>query len=156
LSQVILSMQLPFAVIPLIHFTNNRRRMGEFANRMWVKILAWTSAAIIVSLNVRLVITAIGDWLEAAQRFRLAIWLLVVPLVVALGFLLLWVTLKPFIPQWMRRFGRAPVILPEPALGNFQAPAYRRILVPLDHTDLDRRAISHAAALAKAHSARLY
>src|SRR5207245_9127697 len=52
LSQVILSMQLPFAVIPLIHFTSDRRRMGDFANQLWVTILAWITAAIIVSLNV--------------------------------------------------------------------------------------------------------
>src|SRR5262249_30447183 len=46
LSQVILSMQLPFAVIPLIRFTSDPARMGEFANRTWVKVLAWSSAAI--------------------------------------------------------------------------------------------------------------
>src|SRR5213080_4867419 len=55
LSQVILSMQLPFAVIPLIHFTSDRRRMGSFANKMWVQILAWITAAIIVGLNLQLV-----------------------------------------------------------------------------------------------------
>ena len=41
LSQVILSMQLPFAVIPLIHFTSDRRRMGTFANKLWVQWLSW-------------------------------------------------------------------------------------------------------------------
>src|SRR5260221_7706953 len=60
LSQVILSMQLPFAVIPLIRFTNDSRRMGEFANRAWVRILAWSAAAIIVGLNLWLVATTIG------------------------------------------------------------------------------------------------
>ena len=44
LSQVILSMQLPFAVIPLIHFTSDRKRMGEFANAEWVRALAWVTA----------------------------------------------------------------------------------------------------------------
>lgn len=52
LSQVVLSMQLPFAIVPLVQFTNSRRRMGEFANPMWVKVLAWTVAAIIISLNL--------------------------------------------------------------------------------------------------------
>ena len=54
LSQVVLSMQLPFAVIPLIHFTSDRRRMGSFANKMWIAALAWAMAAVIVGLNVRL------------------------------------------------------------------------------------------------------
>src|SRR5207248_8968433 len=49
LSQVILSMQLPFAIIPLIHFTSDRARMGSFANKLWVAALAWTTAAIIVA-----------------------------------------------------------------------------------------------------------
>ena len=44
LSQVILSLQLPFAVIPLIQFTSDKSRMGAFANAMWVKILAWMAA----------------------------------------------------------------------------------------------------------------
>ncbi len=53
-SQVILSMQLGFAVIPLLLFTGDRTKMGAFANPLWIKILAWTSAAIIVVLNVKL------------------------------------------------------------------------------------------------------
>ncbi len=53
-SQVILSMQLGFAVIPLLLFTGDRTKMGAFANPLWIKVLAWTSAAIIVVLNVKL------------------------------------------------------------------------------------------------------
>src|SRR5881628_2274194 len=53
LSQVILSMQLSFAVIPLVMFTSNRAKMGEFVNPLWVKILAWLTAGIIVLLNLK-------------------------------------------------------------------------------------------------------
>src|SRR5271165_5316640 len=56
LSQVILSLQLSFAVIPLIHFTSNRRNMGEFATPWWGKLLAWSTATIIVGLNGKLVL----------------------------------------------------------------------------------------------------
>ncbi len=60
-SQVILSFQLSFAVIPLIMFTSDRRLMGEFVNPRWLKILAWAVAVIIVGLNVWLLLqTAIG------------------------------------------------------------------------------------------------
>ncbi len=55
-SQVILSLQLPFAVIPLITFTNDREKMGRFANRPWVAWLAWLVAAVIVTLNVKLLV----------------------------------------------------------------------------------------------------
>lgn len=50
-SQVILSFQLGFAVIPLIMFTGDRRKMGEFVNPGWIKLLSWLSAVLIVTLN---------------------------------------------------------------------------------------------------------
>ncbi|MBP5973985.1 Nramp family divalent metal transporter [Brasilonema sp. CT11] len=56
LSQVILSLQLPFAVIPLVMFTSNRRLMGEFVNPLWLKFLAWGVAIVIVGLNVELLL----------------------------------------------------------------------------------------------------
>jgi manganese transport protein len=52
LSQVVLSLQLPFAVFPLVAFTSDRAKMGEFANPLWVKLLAWSVAAVIGGLNV--------------------------------------------------------------------------------------------------------
>lgn len=54
LSQVILSLQLSFAVIPLVWFTSDKRKMGEFANPRWLAVLAWFVAAVILSLNVYL------------------------------------------------------------------------------------------------------
>lgn len=54
-SQVILSLQLPFAVIPLVKFTGDQKIMGTFVNRIWVKILAWSVSAIIVVLNLFLI-----------------------------------------------------------------------------------------------------
>jgi len=51
LSQVILSIQLSFAVIPLVMFTNNKEKMGEFVNALWLKFLGWTVAILIACLN---------------------------------------------------------------------------------------------------------
>ncbi|MGH7951429.1 MAG: Nramp family divalent metal transporter [Limisphaerales bacterium] len=53
-SQVVLSMQLGFAVWPLMRFTGEKNKMGEFVNPTWIKILGWTTAAIIIVLNVKL------------------------------------------------------------------------------------------------------
>jgi manganese transport protein len=53
-SQVVLSMQLGFAVWPLLRFTDERAKMGEFANKLWLKILGWTTAALIIVLNAKL------------------------------------------------------------------------------------------------------
>ncbi|BAU04558.1 MULTISPECIES: Nramp family divalent metal transporter [Nostocales] len=63
LSQVILSLQLPFAVIPLVIFTSNRRLMGEFVNPLWLKSLAWLVAIVIVGLNAWLLLQSLWGWL---------------------------------------------------------------------------------------------
>src|SRR6266571_1767663 len=55
-SQVVLSMQLGFAVWPLMRFTSEKAKMGEFANGLWIKILGWTVAGIIIVLNVKLLL----------------------------------------------------------------------------------------------------
>jgi manganese transport protein len=56
LSQVVLSMQLSFAVFPLVMFTSDKRKMGEFANAAWLKILSWVTAVFILILNAWLLI----------------------------------------------------------------------------------------------------
>ena len=63
-SQVVLSLQLSFAVIPLILFTSDRRKMGEFVNPPWVKILAWVTAGIIVLLNVKYLFDKVVEWMK--------------------------------------------------------------------------------------------
>ena len=62
LSQVVLSFQLPFAVVPLVMFTSNRTRMGEFVNRRWVTAIAWVVAAAIIVLNVLLLALIFRDF----------------------------------------------------------------------------------------------
>jgi manganese transport protein len=52
-SQVVLSLQLGFAVWPLLRFTGEKAKMGEFTNPLWIKILGWTCALIIIGLNVK-------------------------------------------------------------------------------------------------------
>jgi len=54
MSQVVLSMQLGFAVWPLLRFTGEKAKMGEFANKLWLKTLGWTTAGLIIVLNVKL------------------------------------------------------------------------------------------------------
>ncbi len=60
ISQVILSLQLSFAVIPLVLFTSDRRKMGEFVNPPWIKTLAWLVAGVIVVLNVKFLLNFFG------------------------------------------------------------------------------------------------
>ncbi len=145
LSQAIISMQLPFAVIPLIRFTNDRHRMGEFANRGWVKALAWATAAVILGLNFWLVVQQTAPWVKAHPWFGAAL----APALAAILLLLGWVTFAG---------GRARP-RPEPAstiAADLPAPVYRNILVPLDHSGRDRAAIAHAAYLGRLHGAVLH
>jgi len=60
LSQVILSMQLSFAVFPLVMFTSDKLKMGQFVNPLWLKLLAYTVAVIIGGLNIWLLLQFFG------------------------------------------------------------------------------------------------
>jgi manganese transport protein len=64
LSQVILSLQLSFAVFPLVMFTSDKLKMGDFVNSTWIKTLAWLVAVIIASLNVWLLFQTFKDWMS--------------------------------------------------------------------------------------------
>ncbi len=63
-SQVILSVQLSFAVVPLVIFTSNKKRMGEFVNPPWLKLLAWFVAVVIAVLNATLLYYTVRDWIK--------------------------------------------------------------------------------------------
>jgi manganese transport protein len=63
LSQVILSLQLSFAVFPLVMFTSDKHKMGEFVNPNWLKLLAYVVAAVIASLNIWLLVQTVGAWM---------------------------------------------------------------------------------------------
>ncbi len=61
-SQVVLSVQLSFAVVPLVLFTSDQKRMGEFVNPPWLKLLAWSVAVVIAILNATLLCYTFRDW----------------------------------------------------------------------------------------------
>ena len=90
ISQVLLSLQLGFAIIPLIHFVSDKKIMGKFAITFWVKILAWASAIVVVSLNMKLVASTYDAWFSIGD-----IWWMGVLKYLTLGFLILalWILL---------------------------------------------------------------
>jgi manganese transport protein len=101
LSQVVLSLQLSFAVIPLILFTSDRRKMGEFANKPWVIVLAAVTAAIIVGLNANLVAQQVSGWLAAAGPNAFWLGLVIFPVVAGAGLLLAYVALAPLLERFV-------------------------------------------------------
>ena len=143
-SQVILSLQLGFAVIPLIHFTSDRNRMKEFSIKTWVKILAWMSAAVIIYLNIELVVEQIHDWLHSSGgSSSVYVYVFVIPVALALLLLLGFIFLQPFFAA--SAFQRRQ--LPHGhALGFEQAgiAAYQHVGIAVDFSPKDSKIISNA------------
>lgn len=59
-SQVFLSVALPFAIVPLVKYTSDKRLMGEFVNKAWVKYSAWIATVVLIGLNVYLIAQTLG------------------------------------------------------------------------------------------------
>jgi manganese transport protein len=159
LSQVILSLQLPFAVVPLIHFTRDRTSMGELANSSRMNGLAWLVAGVIVALNGKLVLEQLHQWISTSHE-PAWIYATIVPAVLALAALLVYITLKPFIhlppretiPAWRKlsHFIRAD----EDKL-DLEIPRYHRVGVAVAFDNNDRKVLSHALPMARQHDAVL-
>jgi len=142
LSQVILSLQLGFAVIPLIHFVSSKKLMGEFVVGWKIKTGAWLCAAIIVGLNVKLVIDSLGGWI-AKSDYPVLLACTAIPLAVAAGILLLYVTFQPLIFSARKKRRAEPHVVPDELVISDQ-PAYKRIAVCVDFSSSDNVALSHA------------
>ncbi len=141
LSQVILSMQLGFAVIPLLHYVSDRKRMGDFAIGFWAKLAGWVSASIIVVLNVKLVIDEAQGWLAMPNAW--AIQVFVVPGLVFAAGMLLYITLRPLIS----RVPAAKTRMPHAGFQGFefvQKPEYQKIAIALDFSEADQKTLEHA------------
>lgn len=124
LSQVVLSLQLAFAVVPLITFTNDRRRMGAFANGWWVRVLAAIVAALIIGLNTKLAVDAIGGWIRSSGG-AWWVWAFVLPGAFALAGLLIVLLLMPLL---VRVWPQLAPVGPETAIataGSQLPPAVR-------------------------------
>jgi manganese transport protein len=152
LSQVVLSLQLAYAVIPLITFTSSRRKMGEFVSPKWVIALACLTAAIIVGLNAKLVADVMGGWLAEPGT---AWWLkvIVVPFAAALGLLLLYCILEPFVerlrPSILRAEPEAPAAaLPAGPRVISESVPYKRVALALELGPADRAVIEHVRTMA--------
>ena len=143
LSQVVLSLQLGFAVIPLIHFNSDKAKMKEYAIQTWVKILAWLTALIIVSLNVQLVIEEIGGWIKDTTVNIWWIYLLVIPVVVMIFALLVYVFIMPFFKKSELDSSNVPhgEAL---EIGEIQPIQYHKVGISVDFSKNDRNTLRHA------------
>ncbi|RYE03249.1 MAG: iron/manganese transporter, partial [Sphingobacteriaceae bacterium] len=142
-SQVVLSLQLGFAVIPLIHFTSDKEKMGVFANKLWVKITAWTMAVLIVGLNAKLVIEQIADWSGAFPQHQTLIKLTTIPLSAAIAMLLLYVFFKPILAHSENEHRKIPHGSAL-EIDTISPVILKKIGIAVDFSAHDRDTIRHA------------
>ena len=152
LSQVVLSLQLAFAVVPLVRFTGSKQKMGPFVSPGWLQVLAWLVTLVIVLFNGKLVYEQVGDWLVAAGTWGWWVGLALIPVSFALFLLLLWMTFRREKPPRQAM----EVSAEEVATLAARAPRrFRRIGVALDALPSDTAMLAEAIDLARTHRAEL-
>ncbi len=140
LSQVILSLQLGFAIIPLLHFVSDKGTMGAFVIKPVVQVLAWLITAILVYLNIRMVSGEAIDYFHSSDNL---FWKTVIILA---GLCFLTLLLIALIYPLLRK-RRIVKILPHAEAGDLQnldVPVYKKIAISLDFTENDPKLLAHA------------
>ena len=157
LSQVILSLQLSFAVIPLIHLVSDRRWVGQYRIKVPVQLLAWAVALTIAGLNLKLVADELTRWLGAAGDLAWLLGLTVVPLAAGAVGLLGYVSVVPLVLRL--RGGGTPAFLSVHGADAMPPivppPAPRRVAVAIDFSTADGPALSYAVMAAQRSKARV-
>ena len=151
LSQVILSLQLPFAVIPLIHFTSDRLKMGALANGAILRTAAWATAVFIVALNLKLVFEEISGLVSGANLWWAFLVLAGAGLLLGI---LLYVTFGPLF-RASRSWEGEMTTTGRKIAGGIRPVKVRRIGAALEHSEGDGEIVSAAVSLAKMYRARL-
>jgi manganese transport protein len=145
-SQVILSLQLGFAVIPLIHFVSDKQTMGSFAIKPGIKIFAWLVASVLVYLNVKM-ITA-----EAIKFFTTSYNLPAKAVIIIAGILFAILLVYSIVFPLLGKRKKSVSIQMHPdisGLMDINVPVYNKIAVALDFSENDAKLLASAIGLAK-------
>jgi manganese transport protein len=140
-SQVLLSLQLGFAIIPLIHFVSDKKAMGKFAIKPVTKIMSWLVAGILVFLNVRLVVDEMKDILREDGHLFQKIIIIIAALIFSWLFIMM-----TFYPLYSKRRKKSAEDFhgATPQLLNLNVNPFNRIAMALDFKSLDEKVIAHA------------
>ena len=146
LSQVVLSLQLGFAIIPLIHFVSDKETMGEFVIKLPVKIAAWLVAGILIFLNVKLVVDSSLTVFDQEGHEWQKLLIIIAWLVFAWLFVMMTI-----LPLLRKRKEKASIRLhsDEKLLQNLAVPSTQTIAVAMDFGKNDERLIAYAIAQGK-------
>jgi len=142
LSQVVLSLQLGFAIIPLIHFVSDKKTMGVFTIKPIVQILAWLITAVLVYLNLRMVTEQASDYFIHSNNI---FWKMII-ILGGLIFLVLLIIAIVYPLMTHRRVKDVPLQVhkTEKAIEDVELPTYNRIAVALGFSERDKELLAHA------------
>jgi manganese transport protein len=152
LSQVILSLQLPFAIVPLVHFTSDKLKMGSFASQLWVKVLAWITSVIVIVLNGKLVYDQLVEWVTGGASTIFTIF--AVSVAAAISLFLVYIILLPLIRgerSWEKDKPSGALAV----ISGIETHPVKHIAAALGRDESDTAIISRALSLAKAENALL-
>jgi manganese transport protein len=131
----------------LIHAVADDRRMGEFRIPRWVQALAWLIAAVIVSLNVKLVVDQMTGWLQSAGENAWLLQITVIPIAGVIALLLIYVTVHPWLRDRIVQFSiprmagvHQEVVESLPALAK--PDPYKRVAVALDFSGNEEKLLA--------------
>ncbi|MBC7689872.1 MAG: Nramp family divalent metal transporter [Aquabacterium sp.] len=140
LSQVILSLQLGFAIIPLIHFVSDKKTMGKFVINPFTKMLAWVIAAVLVYLNIKMLINeAAGVWAGDAGGPKIFLVLAGLLFLTLLGYILVF----PLFNK-LHKTGSIQMHSDLNAINNLIIPQFKSIAIALDFSENDQKLIAFA------------
>lgn len=146
LSQVILSLQLGFAVIPLIHFVSDKQKMGVFAIGKLIKAGAWICAMLIVSLNLKLVYEQLLGWQKALLHHPFVFYGILVPIVLLALLLLAIVIYYAISGKTKNRFQQSTPHGIAQKIPEIEQKKYHSIAICVDFTGNDLRAITEGVS----------
>jgi manganese transport protein len=148
LSQVILSLQLGFAIIPLIHFVSDKKTMGKFAINTIQKIAAWLIASVLVFLNLKMLVNEMGDVFTNGVLWQQL--LLGAAGLVCLA-LLVYIIFNPVKPK----IKKSPSIQIHPeilTLKKLDIPSFNKVAIALDFSEHDEKLLAYAIGQGKTNT----
>lgn len=145
LSQVILSLQLGFAIIPLIHFVSDKKTMGKFAINPFTKIAAWLIASVLVFLNLKMLANEMSTLFIHGAFWQKALLSLGALICIAL---LVYIIIYPFITK-SKATGTIKIHPEVNRLKNLVIPSFNNIAIALDFSENDEKLLAYALGQGK-------
>jgi manganese transport protein len=148
LSQVILSLQLGFVVVPLLHWVSSEKIMGEFRIRVHTRIISWIVIFVILVLNLKMVYDMISGWMESVVLSPFILYLILI-LIGGAFLLLVYTILEPYISRFQLREVTSPHGIAKDIVLSSPKP-FMKIGIGLDFSSSDLKAINYALKLGSA------